>query len=86
MKKGNRTKTFNIGEYSYYGRWKLVINFSKRLIYVYGIDWNTQFVNENRNFTFDEDIQLREYLISVSTHYYGTTMMEWVNKNIYEMV
>jgi len=77
-------KTFNIGESSYHGRWKIEVKGEK--IIVQGIDWDTRKVEATKEFSFDDAYShdLEWYLTEQSTSYYAGTMMEWVKEHIPE--
>lgn len=75
-------KTFNIGECSYHGRWKIEIE--KKSIVVTGIDWDTKKEMETNTFML-EDVdngKLETHLWSVSTSYWADTMMDWVREAV----
>ena len=71
-------KTFNIGERSYYGRWKIEIK--GEAIVVQGIDWETRKVEVERHFTTNDigNYELENYLTDISTVYWAGEMMKWV--------
>lgn len=75
-------KTFNIGEESYYGRWKIEIG--KEAILVTGMDWDTRRIERQDSFTFADipNGRLENHLWEMSTSYYASTMMEWVNEKV----
>ena len=77
-------KTFDIGECSYYGRWKIEVKGKK--IIVQGIDWDTRKVETTKEFSFDDAYsnELEGYLTEQSTSYYVGKMMEWVKDHIPE--
>jgi hypothetical protein len=77
-------KTFNIGERSYYGRWKIEVKGDR--IIVTGMDWDTRKVEATREFTVEDahSGDLEFYLTDISTCYHAGEMMKWVKKHIPE--
>ena len=76
-------KTFNIGECSYYGRWRIEIK--KEEITLTGMDWDTRKVERVKKFTVaDVHTGDMEYYIAaeVATSYWASMMLEWVNKHV----
>lgn len=82
------TKLFKIGEYSYYGKWRLTIKAD--VVNVQGIDWDTGKVCAERNFVATtgqslntaDSTPLDEYLTEMSTVYYGEEMMKWLKAEL----
>lgn len=75
-------KTFNIGECSYYGRWKIEIKGDS--IIVTGIDWDSRKVMQTDTFTLASvnNYELENHLTDISTVYYAEQMMKWVKKQL----
>jgi len=75
-------KTFNIGEYSYYGRWKIEIK--GEAIVVTGMDWYTRKVRQTDTFTKDDanNNRLWNHLESISTVHWADKMMAFVHKHV----
>lgn len=75
-----RTKTFRIGESSYYGIWKLEVNDMKQTVKFSGIDWNSKQVKEVKEFNLSDRDGIREYADEQSTSYYGGQMVNFIFK------
>ena len=75
-----KTKTWNIGESSYYGTWNIKI--SKSNITVTGLMYKTKDIKQINVFDITDLDSLQDLLYDVSTVYHGDKMMEWVRANI----
>ena len=75
-------KTFNIGESSYYGRWKIIIK--GNAITVQGIDWDTRKVERTDTFSTADigNHGLEMHLSDMSTCYFAGEMMKWVRSKV----
>lgn len=75
-----KTKTFKIGEYSYYGKWRISINGTK--ITVQGIEWKSGEVKEERTFSTSSGNDLPMYLTEMTTPYHSDKMMDWIKTQV----
>lgn len=74
-----KTKTWHIGECSYYGTWN--IKLSENIITVTGYNYKTKEVRDIFIIDRTDMNRLHNVLIDVSNAFFGDKMMQWVKKS-----
>jgi len=72
-----KTKTFKIGKYSNFGKWRLTLD--GQTLRVQGIDWTTDKVLEDLTFHAQDFSNIETFLVDNMTPYYAEKLMQWVN-------
>ena len=75
------TKLFKIGEYAYYGKWRLTV-YADGSIIIEGLDYNTNVLEDTKMYKKFDYHEIFDFLEDVSTYYWAEQMIEWIQEQL----